>query len=166
MKRRRSLTLSQKVNLFILTTNLEQSILGGNIWLQTWETSFPSSCGSGFHFWSKLEHFQLENQNYWSHLNQGIYEAQMISEAVFAHVLVGCSPTRVGPIPAKGLPNDGVCPVNLQPMPEQQAEADLHLTSDITAAFRTFREQMEEHFTVCSCSAAEVILGHWLLIIY
>ncbi|XP_041824117.1 synaptonemal complex protein 2-like isoform X2 [Melanotaenia boesemani] len=71
------------------------------------------------------------------------------------------SPEGAGPIPVEGLFTEEVWSVKkVQPMTEQGADPESHLTSDITASLKAFKGQLEEHFTSCWKEVeAEVLLS-------
>jgi len=61
------------------------------------------------------------------------------------HLVVEC---LVVEKPEGGVVGEGVWPVDQKG--KKGAEPDSYLTSEITAAFKTFKAQLEQHFTVCA----------------
>ncbi|XP_061570034.1 synaptonemal complex protein 2-like [Cololabis saira] len=63
--------------------------------------------------------------------------------------LTGCSSEEAGPAPVEEQLSEDPWSGQNQTLAEQRAQLVSHLKFDITAAFRTFRQQLDEHFTGC-----------------
>lgn len=69
-----------------------------------------------------------------------------------AHLVSECSPEGAGP----SAEEEGLSIEKEGPVKKPGAGPESHLTLDITAAFKTFKTQLEQHFTVSNHS-------YWLL---
>lgn len=74
-------------------------------------------------------------------------------ESAAAHLLTDCSPEEA----ELSAEEAGPPVVTETPVSELVMGPDSNLTSDITAAFKTFRAQLEAHFTVGHCRS--LIIG-------